>query len=218
MVGRVIGYFFLALLAFFILFLLVPVTIYVEYANGAVALKVRILFVKIGLLPAKPRAKPKKEKKPKSNTNRKQKPKKEKPKKSFEEILQFIKRIASAATRATKVIFRFLYIRDVQLVLPVSGADAAAAAIACGRMQALVGGTRAVLSNVTNLHCKRLLIVPDFAGQYAKRLSFSCKIVASPVIMVAAGIVGIKRFLLYKPVAYSKAEYVRAQRANTNTT
>lgn len=201
MVGSILLYILYTLLALLVLALILPAVLYVAYENGEFSLKVRVLFVKLTVLPPKPAKKEKKPKKekPKEPTAPEEgkEPEKKKKKRSIESWIRLIKRIASAATRGLAFLLRNIYIRDISLVLPVYAADAADTALNVGKIQMLVGATRAVLQNLLHTHYKRLVIMADYTGQLQQAVSFSCKILVSPVIIVAMAIVALKRFLLY---------------------
>lgn len=212
MVWSVIGWILLGLLGLLVLLVVLPTVVYVSYRGGTFTLKLRVLFVKLTLFTTVPtrkrKRKPKKEKP--SKPQKTEAPKKEKPKKTIEEMLVLVKRIASSAGVFMRVFLRFLRIRDVELVLPVSAGEAADTALRCGRVQMLIGTTRAVLEERVHIRYTRLVVLPDFAGQYGQSSLFSCKIAASPVIMLAAAIGAGIHFLRYKEVSYSRADYLRA--------
>ena len=214
MVGAVIGWVFLCLLAVLLVLLILPVTLGIEMEEGRILVWGRILFVKIKLFPMKERkpkaAKPKtKKKKAEEKEEKTEAPPK---KNTLESRINLVKRIGKSASVAMKHVLKHIRIKDVSLVLPVYAGDASATAVRCGQVQAMIGGTHAVLDNLLHVSYKQLIIVPDFAGQWGSRTSFSCKIVASPVIMLAATIMGLWQFLFYKKTSYTKAEYIEAQR------
>lgn len=220
MVWSIIGWALLGLLGLLLLALVLPTVLYVDARNGAFTLKVRILFVKLTLFPFKEKkSKPKKEKKQDVKKEEDEEEKKEeKPKKTPSEIITLVKRIVSSAGVFLRRFLRHIRIKDLELVLPVSSEDASDVAINCGRIQMLIGATHAVLEERMHVTYKRLVVLPDYANQFHGSLIFSCKVAASPVIMLAAAIAAGIRFLRYKPVSYTKADYVRAQRANAAKT
>lgn len=205
MVLTVIGWVFLGLLCLFGLLLICPVILEFSYRDGEMRLAVRVLFLlRLTLLPAKP-AKPRKEK-PKKEP-KEEKPKEEKPKKerSFSDILALVREGAHAATRAMRIVLKGLWFYGIDVFVPVSADDAAATALRAGQVQAAIGTTRAVLENLLHLRYRRLAVYPDFAGQYKERFTFACKIATFPVIMVAAGLVGLFSFLKAHSLDYRLA-------------
>lgn len=226
MVWAIIGWFFLGLLALLVLLLLLPVTLHVCYTEGKLVLAVRVLFVKLRVLQlptpepsaAQKQKKDIKKKKRQQRTeakkhkkHKKQKqqektqgeePEEAKQKRTPAELLRLVKRIAAGAGGALRILFKFMHFKDVALVIPVHAEeDAAKTAKQYGQMQMLVGTVRAALANVVRISYIKLLVIADFAGQHQDALSFSCKIVASPVIILLAGAVGLKRFLFYNRAA-----------------
>lgn len=209
-VWRVVGWAFLAFAALLALLLLVPLTIGVKYSSGQLAVKVRVLFLPIKLWPRT--YKPKKEKKP-----RKQKPKKEpedeekpkeKKKRSFGEMWLFIKRIAAASTKAMRVFVRHVRVHGVKLVLPVHASEADEVAINYARIQAVIGGARAVLDKRLHVKYKKLALIPDFAGEHKGELLIACKITFCPGIILVMGFVFLKKFMRKR--AYSRKQYRKA--------
>lgn len=251
MVLSIIGWFFLGLLLLLVLLLLFPVVVQPSYAGGTFVLHVRVLlFIKLRVLqiPAKPKTekqqrraeakqqkkqarKERKEAKQEAKAEKKrqkqeekgegEEEKEQKPKKTFSEMLHFIKKVASSAGVAAKFFFRFLFIRNISLVLPIHAEDASDTAKKCGQMQMLIGSVRGVLGNLVHLHFKRIQLVPDFADMYSDSLSFSCNIISSPVIILLAGIFALKRFLTYDRAArrvyiqYAEIEKDRRKRRHT---
>lgn len=234
MVGSIIGWFFACLGILLLLVLVLPTVVGMDYTGGVFTLWVRVLFVKLTLFPAKPKkradeAAGTKEDKPKKEGGRHLFRKKKKTvtgpdgeeievktekKRSLEDILNLIKRIAAAAGTGMKWALRGICIRNVDLVFPVHGGDAAQVAIQTGRLQALVGGTRAVLDNLFKISYRRLVLIPDFTGQMAQNLHFSCKIAVVPVIMLVAGVVGLLRFAFWKKRNYTVQEYIQYKGEN----
>ena len=66
--------------------------------------------------------------------------------------------------------------------------DAAQTAVAYGRAQAWVGGAAAALQNFFNLSFRQVRILADFTGEITAGPYFSCKIGASPIIMITAAL------------------------------
>lgn len=199
MIGSILLWILLGLLALLVLVLVLPAMLVVRYAEGELTVKLQVLFVRLTVFPMKERpAKPKKEKRRKKHTEEKEEEKTRK-KRSVSDWIELIKRIAASAGAGLRFLLRRLRIRDVQLVLPVYGGDASETALSAGRVQALIGSTRAVLENLLNIRFTRLVVIPDFLDAYGERLTFSCKVLAAPVIMLAAGIVALRRFLRSRP-------------------
>lgn len=217
MVGVVLLWILLGLLALLLLLLLVPVIVYAQVDKDDFVLAVWVLGIKIKLFPQKERTPEQEEKRRVAREKRaarkktrqekkaqkrkvkepEQKEPEEPKKKTVEEQLYFIKKIATSASAGMKFMAKWLLIRDVAVIIPVQAEDAADVALNTGRLHALVGGVRAALENVLNIRYKQIVIVPDFMGVYGDSISFSCKVMASPVIILVASIIGFKKFLRY---------------------
>lgn len=210
MVGKIILWIIVGFFALLLLLLLVPVALYVDYQKKAVTLKVRVLFIKVRVFPAKEKdpekekrkaeRKKAKEAKRAAKTTKKQPAQQqpeEKPKRTLEQTLELVRRLVSAASPAAKFVFGRLRVRDVELVLPVHGEDAAQTALNFGRLQAVLYGIYAALQNFANITYRRLNLIPDYMNQYGDDLIFSCKIMASPVIMLIAAGIGLKQYIKY---------------------
>ena len=195
LLGSILLWFFLSLLTLLLLLLLLPVVLSIHWRAGVLTVKAWILFVPVTLVPAKERkAKPRKKKR------RKEKPeeaeqKKEPTKRTMEDWLRLIRRVASSARPGLRFLLRHVRITAVELVLPVHTGEAAETALETGRMQGIVGGARALLANAVNISYKQLQVVPDFTGEMQDETFFSCKVVASPVIIVAVGVIVFRHFL-----------------------
>lgn len=220
MIGAIIGWFFLGLLCLLVVLLVVPAGVGIRLEEGTWTIWVQVLFVKYQLLPAKPKKekkakkskKEKKKEKPVEEQETEEKEEKEEKKKTLEQQLVLVRRVAKSASATLKRILKGLRIKNVTLFLPVYGQDAAATAIRCGEIQALIGSTHAVLTNLLHISYSEMVILPDFSGQWESRLHFSCKIVASPVIILAAGIVGLWQFVFFKKTSYTRKEYYEYQK------
>lgn len=151
-----------------------------------------------------------KEKEKKQRREKKAKPSKRP--ETLGELITLIKRIASAAGAAMRWLLRGIFIRKVEFVLPVTGSDAAEVAQKTGRTHALVGTGRAVLENVFNIRFKQLMVIPDFSNDSEQKLHFSCIIIASPIILIIAGVAGLIKFFRWKRRTYSVEEYAAYQK------
>lgn len=211
MVGAIIGWFFLGLLALIVLVLVLPVTIKLEFRGGELGVWARVLFVRVRVFPRPD--KPKKEKKPKKKRTKRKGGEedaedKQKAKRSFGETWAMIKRLAAAGVEALKPFIRHLRINAVQLVIPVHADEAADTAVRCGQVQAAVGVVRGWLDGRLKVRFKRIVVIPDFADQYGKELFFACKICFSPGIIFVMLFKFLRRYLRKRP--YSKRAYKQA--------
>lgn len=210
LVWGIIGWIFLGLLILLLLLLFVPVMVRIMVKDGEFSVKVRVLFITIGVLPAK-KKEPKEKKKQEPPPPAEPEQAEEKPKRTVTEILELVKKGAESASPAMRLLLKWLRVYDLELVLPVHAQDAAAVAIRCGQMHALVASVHAALRNILTIRFRKLEILPDFTGKGEQSTYFSCKIAVSPVIMIAAGILGFTKFL-----ALGRQERRRMQRISAS--
>ncbi len=199
MVGTVVGWIFAALGVLVLVLLFAPVVVGVSYREETFSLWVRVLFVRVRIYPAREK-KPKAERRKAKKKEKKGKEKKPRPKRTLRQWLYLIKRIASSAGSAMGIAGKGLWIYDVDFSIAVHAGDAGDTAVRVGQLQAAVGGVRALLENWFRVRYKRLVVTPDFAGQMDHMPSFACKIAVCPVIMLIAGIVGLRAFRRYRKV------------------
>ena len=211
-----------AILLFFVFLLSLKATITIAYTDE-VTLSVRVLFLKIKILP-------KKEKKgPRSMSRRKaerirakarkkaqkkrdaalakaeaKKQKKEaakgKPKKSMSEILDSVSMIRGIAAEVIRRFFKHLRIDVARVKIKVATGDAATTAVAYGAACTALNILLPVLSEVKNFSLPRekdFSVEPDFLGETPEldvKLSFSLRV--WHVFSVALG--ALKKFLAHK--------------------
>ena len=186
----VLGWILLGLLGLFLLLLVMPVRLLVRWDKDGLRIKLKVLFIPYTLLPQKEKKQaPHNKPKPKPQEEKPQKPEKEKMKMSFDKIVSLV----SVAKSAAAIALKGIWIRNIELTVPVHCDDAAQTAIAYGKMQAYLAGAIATLENAVHLYFRKVKFIPDFQDEYGDAQSFYCKVVASPVIMVVAGIYVFKR-------------------------
>ncbi len=218
MAASVIGYSLLALLGLFLLVLLAPAVLVVKVQGGQLSANIRVLFVPVRLWPQRPKKEkpPRKAKKKKTEETQAAAAQPEaKKKRSVGEWLALIRRAADAAGWAARLALKTLWVYDVQFVWPIEGGDPAALAYLYGGAQSALGATRAVLANLLHIRYKKLVVVPDFAGEHKNELIFACKIAASPVIMVAVGLGALLRFANIGGIFRRSAALRRAKKRAT---
>ena len=154
----------LGLLALLAVLLIVPAAVAVEYKQGEFTARLKLLGIfSFRLQPAKPE--------PKLHM-------------TFEKV----QGILSAAGAFMRRVFRALHFTGIIFILPIHRDDAAQTAVAYGRAQAWVGGAAAALQNFFNLSFRQVRILADFTGEITAGPYFSCKIGASPIIMITAAL------------------------------
>ncbi|WP_367926111.1 DUF2953 domain-containing protein [uncultured Ruthenibacterium sp.] len=208
---HILGYSFLGLLALLLLLLLCPVSLLVEIKYDKISVKLKILFFSFLLYPSKSReSSESSDNLDKAHEDEKPAPEDAEPQKaeegaqtkssfrkmSLSELAQFV----STAGRFIRVLLKFVQIRDIRIVYPIHGEDAAQTAIRYGRFQAYLGSTLGVLQNFLNLHFKQVDILPDFNDNCEYRRYFYCKIQAIPFIIVIVALYALARLKSEKVV------------------
>lgn len=202
----VIGWILLGILALVLIVLLAPVVVGLSYRDETFTLTLRLLgFIRLTLLPQdeekKQKSAAKKEAKAaKKRKKQEEKPQKPKRKRTLKQWLYLIKRILYSADAAKDLALGGIRVYDLVFILAIHEEEAGDTAIRYGQLQAALGGVRALLENLIKIRYKTLVLIPDFAGQYATSPVFSCKIAACPVIMLVAGIAALRAFLRYRRV------------------
>lgn len=204
------GWVLLALLAVLLLLLFTPVRVEVEVKYDKPFVRVKVLCFSFRLWPLKekkekpapehlakdePAAPPQQEDGPAAGEgDGPAKPPADKAKARKKGLrLSDLTELVSTAGWLMKIVFRVIKFRDIKVVLPVHREDAAETAIAFGRTQAYLGTALGALQNFLDLQFKQVDIIPDFTGSSKYRRYFSCKIVATPFIMVAAAVYAFLR-------------------------
>ena len=164
MVGKIILWILLGLLALLVLALLVPVKIRGSYEDGAPFLTVRYGPVKLQLFPPKEKTeeekKPPRKKKPKSE--KPQKPKKPKAKINMDQILYALEKLPPILGRALRRTGRSIHIRPLQLYVLVAGGDPASTAALYGKMEAALAAGFPILERALRLKDADVRLYVDF--------------------------------------------------------
>lgn len=162
MVGKIILWVLLGLLALLVAALLVPVKVRGSYENGNPSLHVRYGPVKIQLFPQKEKPEEGEKKPPKKKKTKPEKPKKPKAKINMEQILYALEKLPPILGRALKRTGRCIHIRPLKLYVLVAGADPAATAMLYGRMEAALAAGFPILERVLRLKDADVRLYVDF--------------------------------------------------------
>ena len=203
-------YIFLGIIAFFVIVLSVRITVNGEFFDEF-RLNVKWLFLKIDILPAKKKDKPKKEKAPKE--------KKEKPvteevteetpvekkenifvkfynNQGFDGVIQLINNVGKALGKLMHSLKKHIVLRELYLWMTVTGGcDAAETALEYGRICQKVFPAMSFIC--TNLTVKKydVEIEPDFLGSKNKA-EFAFSVSLRPIFLLNALIVLVFRLLV----------------------
>ncbi len=210
------------ILLFFVFLLSLKATITIAYTDE-VTLSVRVLFLKIKILPKKEKKGPrsmsrrkaerirakarKKAQKKREAALAKEEAKKQKkeaakskPKKSMSEILDTVSMVRGIAAEVIRRFFKHLRIDVARVKIKVATGDAATTAVAYGAACTALNVLLPVLADVKNFSMPResdFSVEPDFLGETPEldvKLSFSLRV--WHVFSVALG--ALKKFLSHK--------------------
>ncbi len=165
MVGKIILWVLLGLLALLAAALLIPVKIRGSYKDGAPFLYIRYGPVKLQLFPPKEKAEGEKEKPPKKKkpkVEKPPKPKKPKAKINMDQILYALEKLPPILGRALKRTGRCIHIRPLKLYVLVAGSDPAATAILYGKMEAALSAGFPILEEALRLKDADVRLYVDF--------------------------------------------------------
>ena len=115
------------------------------------------------------------------------------PEKRFELTLDAVRGIAGTAGGFMGKVLAALRVHHIRVYLPVHGQDAAATALAVGRLHAVLGAALGALQNFFRLEFAQYELEPDYTGENAGKAFFSCKITAHAIIMLIACIWALVR-------------------------
>ncbi len=214
-----IGWTLLTVVVIVLVVILCPVIIGVKYESKKMVVWVRFLGIKINVYPLskwmekiidnRKNKKPKQKKKKKKEEDKEET--QEKTTRNWRAAIEKQKKLAVAIKDALGVFFWHIRVRNVRLCLPVHAEDAADTAMRCGQVQAAIGTMRAMLEGRVHVQYKQLEVVPDFTGDLAQAVFFTCKVSLKPVIIVMMSIKFLQRWLQKRP--YSKKVYKQAIKA-----
>lgn len=162
MVGKIILWVLLGLLALLAAALLIPVKIRGSYEDGSPFLYIRYGPVKLQLFPPREKAEEGEKKPPKKKKTKPEKPKKPKAKINMEQILYALEKLPPILGRALKRTGRCIHIRPLKLYVLVAGSDPAATAMLYGRMEAALAAGFPILERALRLRDADVRLYVDF--------------------------------------------------------
>lgn len=197
----VVGWSLLAVFLLLLVLLLFPVSVPIELQQDQVVIQLKVLFLTFQLYPRREKQEAKTPEKEsgqpaaesKQHTDEKEQAQAPSEKKKSRLDLSQLAQLVSTACWLMRIVFRLIQIRDIRIVYPVQGEDAAQTAIQYGRINAYLGSTLGVLQNFLNMHFKQVDILPDFNGNCKYQRYFYCKLQAIPLIMIVAALYALVR-------------------------
>ncbi len=169
-------YIILAILLLLLLISIIRVQVFAQYSDDDFKLTLKVLFVKIPLLPRpkKPKKKPEKkpeEKKPKPKTeDKKQKEKEKKPsylsklkeKKGVTGLVSLFTDLAKIAAGALKGVFRHIVIKKLEVGIALNSGDAATTAVQYGKLCSVFYPAVDVITGITVCKDYNVTLEPVF--------------------------------------------------------
>lgn len=184
-------YIVLGLLALLLLLLFAPVKAEFVWRKGILSLRLRLLWLfPLSVLPQKEKPeKPAPKKKPKAPKPKKEKPRQKRdPGEAALEVFRLINDLLPRVGEFFGRLTRGVVISRCRVALVVSGEEADAAGIACGRAYALGYGAYSVLSGVVRVKEFVYNVMPDFlSGEGAADAEVTVEV--RPWTLLAAGCV-----------------------------
>lgn len=167
MVGKVILWILIGIIALLLVLLLIPVKIRGSYREGEPFLLVRYGPVRMQLFPPKEKSpedekKPSGEKKRKPAKAKKEKAKKPKAKINTDQILYALETLPPILGRALKRTGRSIHIRPLQLYILAAGPDPAAVGLLYGKLDAALAAGFSVLEKVLRIKDADVRLYVDF--------------------------------------------------------
>ena len=192
----ILGYLVLGLIALVLVFLFFPVCLLVEFKQEQFTLKLRGLGLTVSLYPGRKNTakhSPKAEKTVEKDTEQQSPltPAESHPKKkiALSDWVQFVSTVGGLM----RMVLKLIQIRDIRIIYPIRGEDAAQTAIRYGQVHAYFGSALGVLRNFLNMRFKQVDILPDFNGDCKYQRYFYCKIQAIPFIIIIAALYALTR-------------------------
>ena len=172
----------LIVIAAIVVILALPITVSVGF-DKEMSLSVRYLFLKMKILPEEQKAEKKKQ-----PAKKKEKPPPKKLK--LESLTSALDWTALRFDRLFKIVKKLLRrttVAKLNLLVTVSGEDAADTAIKYGKTNALVYTAISMLDSMITLKADKVDIIPGFDGREAQ-IIFSFKIKIIPLAVITAGL------------------------------
>ena len=227
---KVLAWLLAAVAVLLLVLLLVPVTADVLYEKGRAYAGVRVLGIRISLLPRKQKARAE-QKKGKAASGRTARKKKAEPaaqsasaertsqRASADEVpadtalaagsaLQQIKTYLDPAKRGVRYLLRHMRLHDVTFVFNVRSADAAEVGMRCGIMWTFVGQLMQTLAMLfgERVEYGEVTVMPCFHPTDGARERFGCKITAAPIIIIVAAVIVWRQLKKQRKQAHSVKE------------
>lgn len=192
-------YIVLAVIAFLLLLLCIPVHFCASY-DGEARAHVRWLFLKYVILP-RPEKEEKKTTEKAATAETAKGKEKRKPSKPLPDLLSEINYYLKEFQSGIRVIVRSIRIHRFSFLWKVSGEDAADCAIRYGRVCGIIGTTVSLTGDLFSADSVKIRVFPDFIAE-EDRLALETDITIVPIGLVAGALMiaakYIKRMITYR--------------------
>ncbi|MBQ3286000.1 MAG: DUF2953 domain-containing protein [Ruminococcus sp.] len=203
-------YIILGILLLLFLIMMIRVQVFAQYAED-LTLSVKVLFVKIRLLPQKEKKKPEK-KKPEKKKPEEKKPKKEekkkekkpsylsklKEKKGLSGLISLFTSVAKIAGGMLKSIFSHIVIKKLDVGIALSGEDAASVAVNYGRVCSALYPAVNVISKVMVCRDYNVVVEPVFDPDRPTEVYADVHAYLRVIFVVAAAIKAAVKLLIVR--------------------
>lgn len=205
---RVFGIALLCLIGILLLLLLVPVTLDIRYARGALVVRARYGPFGLKVLDT---GEKQERKRPRKTA---QAGEKQQPEEKREIDLELIRRLLKPGFRALRSVAKSLKIRNVRIVLVASGEESDEIGIKAGIKWAALGGVLTAANRIwDNIEYNELTVIPDFSGSHKDGEKIGCSVTAVPVIIAAIALVFLARYRKIKKQRGRQREQARSRKA-----
>ncbi len=162
MIGKIILWVLIGLLALLVILLLIPVKVRFQYEDGALFLAVRYGPVKLQLFPRPEKKQEDAKKPPKKKKEKPEKKKKPKAKINMQQIFYALEKLPPILGRALRRTGRSIHISPLKLYILAAGPDPADTAQLYGRLEAALAAGFPVLEKVLRFKDTDVRLYIDF--------------------------------------------------------
>lgn len=204
----------LSIIAFILLLLIIPVSIYIDYNGENIKIWLRYLFIKFQLIPQKEKKEKKKKPKKKSEKNPKNEKKEEKEKENpflnfieaqgISGVVDILKSIINIVKDFLNYIRTHILIKKLIVNITVAGENAADTAIDFGNTCSMIYPLLGTLSGiVTVCDIPDVNISADYNSKKSKTKLYTVIAVRPIMLLCALVIYGVKAMMLYIKITMS---------------
>ncbi len=205
----VIGLILLVLLTILLLVVIFPRHFWIEYTVADnLVVKMNLLLFKVRLLPLpkfveklinkkKDTTTEEKQEKPEKSEKQKEgEKKKQSPLDNIQLSFDLIQQVLSAAKGIMKRVLKAIKFSDISFTVPLMGKDAYETQKLYGNVTMAFYTFNTYIQRYVQVYYNRPIFVADFVGQHKNSTYFYMQITASPLLLIFAGLFGLKQYRL----------------------